>query len=392
MKILLVANYLHDQQESMQRFAAILASGLQEAGHEVRICRPRAYLGRLRRSERGVGKWLGYVDKFAVFPSALRAQAGWADVVHICDHSNSIYAKHLSSVPHVVTCHDLLAIRSALGEIPQNRTGWTGRQLQRMILRGLARAQHVVCVSEATRADLLRVAGIPEERVSRAYNALNYPYSRMEAGEASSRMQKLQIDAGKPFLLHVGGNQWYKNRVGVLRVFSAFRKRSQGKDFRLIMVGKPWTAEMRRFVAEQGLGEVIFEVTGVAEENLRALYSTAALMLFPSLAEGFGWPIIEAQACGCPVVTSRRAPMDEVAGEAAMYVDPEDPESAAATIESSLAFMPSLRTAGMRNAKRFHTSAMIQDYLSLYERVRAQHPAVSRFEKLPVKASAVSQA
>jgi glycosyltransferase involved in cell wall biosynthesis len=370
LKVLLLANYLHDEQESMQRFAALMSQGIVEAGHEVRIFRPSAFLGRLRPSGRGIGKWLGYGDKFGLFPYLLRSALGWADVVHICDHANSVYLKYMKSIPHVITCHDLLAIRSALGEIPQNRTGWTGQQLQRLILRGLSEAQHIVCVSEATRRDLLRLVKIPEGRVSLAYNALNYPYSRMDTHEAECRVRGLLIDPSRSFILHVGGNQWYKNRLGVLKVFSLLREVASARESQLVMVGKPWTAEMRRFVVEHGMDDATFELTGVSNEDLRALYSTATMMLFPSLQEGFGWPIVEAQACGCPVVTSGRSPMDEVGGNAAIYVDPDDPESAAALVERSLKLAPSMREASMLNATRFCGPSMIENYLSLYDKVR----------------------
>jgi glycosyltransferase involved in cell wall biosynthesis len=369
MKVLLLANYLNDRQESMQRFAALMERGLTQAGHEVRILRPPAYVGKLYSSAEGFGKWLGYVDKFGLFPPLLRSAVKEADVVHICDHSNSFYTKHIGSVPHIVTCHDLLAIRSALGEIPQKQTAWTGRQLQRLIVKGLAEAQHIVCVSEATRKDLLRVINIPENRVSRTYNSLNYPYSRMEAEKAAFRIRQLGVDPNQPFLLHVGGNQWYKNRLGVLRIFSILTKLMAGRSLRLVMVGKAWTSEMRRFILEYGLSDATLEVTGVAEEDLRALYSTASMMIFPSFQEGFGWPIIEAQACGCLVATSNRSPMNEVGGNAAIYIDPDNPESAAAAVQRALERTACMRELSLANAARFKSSAMIDSYLSLYGKV-----------------------
>jgi glycosyltransferase involved in cell wall biosynthesis len=298
MKVLLLANYVNDGQESMQRFAAFMTQGLAKAGHEVRVLRPASVVGQLRPAGRGVGKWLGYVDKFGLFPPALRSAVKGVDVVHICDHSNAFYTRYLDSIPHVVTCHDLLAVRSAVGEIPRHRTSWTGRVLQRMIFRGLTRAQHIACVSDATRGDLLRFPGISKKRVSRVYNSLNYPYSPMEREEATQRLRKLSVNHSQPFLMHVGGNQWYKNRLGVLRIFSLLRKFTSGQDLNLVMVGRPWTTEMRRFVSENGIGDVTLELTRVANEDLRALYSSATMMLFPSLHEGFGWPIVEAQACG----------------------------------------------------------------------------------------------
>jgi glycosyltransferase involved in cell wall biosynthesis len=377
MKILLLGNYVNDEQESMQRFAAIMAQGLAQAGHEVRLLRPPSVIGQLRPSWEGVGKWLGYVDKFGWFPPVLRSAVKQADVVHICDHSNAFYTEHLRVVPHVVTCHDLMAIRSALGDIPQHPTAWTGRQLQRLILKGLTVAQHIACVSDATRNDLSRIAGIREDRVSRVYNSLNYPYSPMELTQAASRLRRLSVDPEQPFLLHVGWNQWYKNRLGVLRIFALLQKLAAPRTLKLVMVGKPWTTEMRQFIAENELANVTSELTAVANEDLRALYSTAALLLFPSLEEGFGWPIVEAQACGCPVATSKRSPMDEVAGDAAIYLDPENPPSAADTLKNALDRLDGIREASLRNAARFK-SGMIDGYLALYEKVCSANHTVHR--------------
>jgi glycosyltransferase involved in cell wall biosynthesis len=378
MRILLIANYLPDAQQSMQRFAGMLETGFTKAGHEVRMLRPSVRAGNLARNESGM-KWLGYIDKLVLFPQVLREALDWAEIVHICDHSNSVYLKYLEGRPHVVTCHDLLAIRSAQGEISRHDTRWSGRRLQGMILGGLGRARKIVCVSDATREDVIRMvpgAGSEGKEVTRIYNGLNYPYSPMERDEAEPRLQALGLVPDRPFLLHVGGNQWYKNRIGVLRTFAHLHRYAAVANLALVMVGKPWTDEMRRFVRSNELESAVVELRDVAEENLRALYSSAQLMLFLSLAEGFGWPIVEAQACGCPVIASNLAPMTEVGGDAAIYIDPNDPdaaESVALAIGGALKAGPALRMglsqAGLRNAARFSTSAMIDAYLKLYERV-----------------------
>jgi glycosyltransferase involved in cell wall biosynthesis len=356
----------------MQRFASLLDSGLRRAGHDVQVVRPPVVAGKLvTRSE--AAKWLGYVDKLALFPLTLKRAIQWAEIIHVCDHANSLYVKYLRERPHVVTCHDLFAIRSALGQLPQYKTRWSGRRLQSMILNGLTRAQHTVCVSAATRRDLLRITSLPDARVSLIYNGLNYPYAPMAQQEAESRLRKLGMSAGQRFILHVGGNCWYKNRLGVFGIFSLVRKRFQPADLKLVMVGKPWTREMRQFARQNHLEQHVIELVQTHEEDLRALYSTAAVMLFPSLAEGFGWPIIEAQACGCPVVTSNRAPMTEVGGEAAIYIEPEDPGSAAEKVAELLRCNGNLINLGSRNAGRFTASSMIERYSALYDHLVAEH-------------------
>jgi glycosyltransferase involved in cell wall biosynthesis len=353
MRILLIANYLPDGSQSMQRYAAVLEAGFTAAGNDVRLIRPSARAGKTG------GKWAGYFDKFVLFPRELRRALDWADLVQICDHSNAIYVEYLESRPHVVTCHDMLAVRSALGEFPGYPTRWSGRRLQHMILNGLARARNIVCVSEATRADVERLVPGGDRNVTCIHNGLNYPYAPMPREEAARRLAALAVPQDRPFILHVGGNQWYKNRAGVLKIFALLRKRIP--NLLLVMAGKPWTVGIRELARELRLEDSAVELSGVSEEDLRALYSRAEALLFPSLAEGFGWPVAEAQACGCPVVTSNRAPMTEVGGAAATYIDPLDHESAAIAVASVIGSRRSVKPGA-----GFSTAVMIDGYLAFY--------------------------
>jgi glycosyltransferase involved in cell wall biosynthesis len=373
MKILLVGNYEPGGQKSMQRFAAILDSGFRDAGHETRLIRPPVVVGAL--PARGTAaKWLGYVDQFVVFPALLKKAVEWADVVHICDHSNAFYIKYVRNRPHVVTCHDLFAIRSALGEIGCHRTAWTGRRLQNMILRGLQSAGqtgHIACVSRATFFDVVRVVGVPRNSVSQIYNGLNFPYAPLDLAQAQKEIEQFGIRPNQRFILHVGGNSWYKNRLGVLKIFSALKSRPEGRQLFLVMAGQRITSEMQRFLREDACGQDVMELIDPSNEELRALYSRADLMLFPSLQEGFGWPIVEAQACGCPVVTSDRAPMTEVGGDAATYIDPDRVDLAASVIAGKVGKRIHPCEKSLGNAGRFSASAMIGRYLALHETLLA---------------------
>ena len=343
MKILLIGNYENLHQQSMQRFAEMLREGLTTAGHEVRLVRPPVWLGRLRRGDTGLAKWIGYLDRFVLYPQLLRRQVRWADVVHVCDQANAVYVSHLLGKPHVVTCHDMLAICAALEEIPDSSTGWAGRIYQRWVLDGLRRARLVVCVSEQTWDELLRLSGRPETRCPLVHNALNYPYRPMDAVESDASLQALNLSSLQPFFVHIGGNQWYKNRAGVLRLFAELIKHPAYARCRLMMVGKPLTAELRALCAELALDDRVDERVDITNEQLRALYSRAEALLFPSLAEGFGWPIVEAQACGCPVVTTGQPPMTEVGGDAASYIDPDDSAAAARLRSISTPTTPTAR-------------------------------------------------
>lgn len=366
MRVLLIGNYTNSRQQSMQRYAELLRHELEAAGYEVKLVHPPALLGRLHGSDTAVAKWIGYIDRFILYPALLRLQVGWADIIHICDQANSLYIPYLRHKAHIITCHDMLAIRAALGEIPESVPSWTGRIYQDWILRNLRKAQTIVCVSEQTREDVARLLDLTSNRLVVVPNALNYPYRPMCIKEANERLRSLDIDPDKPFLLHVGGNAWYKNRGGVIRIFCSLTRRHQFRDCRLIMAGEPCTAEMRALIATHGLSDKILELIDVSNEDLRALYTSAQALLFPSLQEGFGWPIIEAQACGCPVITTRRLPMTEVSGGAAIYIEPEDADRAASQIESCWALRSRLTQEGLVNAGRYTPEKMMAGYVAAY--------------------------
>jgi len=369
MRILLIGNYALDRQESMLRFALLMERELKALGHSVTLLQPEPYLGNLLPVSHGLGKWLGYVDKFLLFPIRLKRALKNYDVVHICDHSNAMYTRHLGTSPHVVTCHDVLAIKSALGEIPQNKVSRTGRIFQQWILEGLKSAQLIVCDSEATREDLLRVTQRPPDSSTVVYLSLNYPYSPMPRHEALERLEKCGFDARTPFFLHVGGAQWYKNRLGLLQIFNSLRKLPAYTQARLLMVGKPLSDSLLEYIAKSGLESAVEHLTDVSNEDLAAAYSIAEGLIFPSLQEGFGWPVLEAQACGCPVFTTGRPPMSEVGGNAAVYFNPEDATAAAAVIARALDTRESIRQRGLTNVLRFSVGQMIEGYTRAYRGV-----------------------
>jgi glycosyltransferase involved in cell wall biosynthesis len=389
LKILLVGNYFPDQQESMQRFAEVLRHELQERGHAVRLLRPTPRANRKQGGPSGMAKWLGYIDKFVLFPQILRRAARRADIVHICDHSNAPYIHSVRKRPHLITCNDVLAIRSALGQVPQNPTRWSGKILQRYIVSGLNEAGLVACISRKTREQLLSVTALPPEDVQVVYMGQNYPYSPMPTGEARRHVRALlekrraatQFQGSQGFILHVGGNHWYKNREGVLKIYAALCQQNDPSQLPLLfMAGQKFTDEMNELVRSANLHERVLNLDNVSNEDLRALYSCAELLLFPSLAEGFGWPIAEAQACGCRVVTTNDTPMTEVGGDAALYCDPKDIEASAQCVLQMLNESASARSArieaGKANSERFSTRHMIESYLNLYQEIIAKHRPV----------------
>ena len=377
--VLLVGNYENDRQESMQRFAAVLARELPRHGIQTEVIRPEAWFGRVKPSAAGFGKWLGYIDKFFIFPFALRRRIrvlrqalsvcgirSPSLIVHICDHSNAHYVFYLSDTPHLVMCHDLLAIRAARGDFPKTPVGRTGRAYQRIILTGLKRTRNVACDSHATQCDFEKVVGRPAGVFQTINIPLNYPFQPMPEKKAAGLVGLLGIAEGSRFILHVGADVWYKNREGALDIFS----RLEDRTLQLLMVGPPVDPALIQKYQLNGKVRTFQKLPG---ETLQALYSMAECLLFPSLEEGFGWPIVEGQACGCPVVTTNKPPMTEVGGDAAVYIDPACPGAAAATLHTVLTRSPADRDAwrqiGFKNAARFATERIIGQFIDTYDAV-----------------------
>jgi len=238
-----------------------------------------------------------------------------------------------------------------------------------MILNGLNQIKNIACVSKNTKEDILSLSKITLEKVDVIYDGLNYPYFPIKKDLAIQQLRSLNISKKMPFFIHVGNNNWYKNRIGVLRIFNYLIKDKKMSKFNLVMVGKPFTKEMKEFIRKNRLENKVIELILIENKQLQALYSLATALIFPSLQEGFGWPIIEAQACGCPVFTSNRAPMTEVGGDAAVYINPENLKEAAEIIVKNIDKLNSLRKKGFENVKRFSTKTMINYYIKDYKKL-----------------------
>lgn len=191
MKVLLVGNYEFDGSMSMKLWADLLARELRQVGIDTQLIAPRPIFGKLRPSVHGIGKWLGYIDRFVLFPFSLRAAAANADIVHLCDHGGAMYAPMLKTKPVVVTCHDMIAVRAARGELPELHSSLFGEFLQRWICYGLRRATRIACVSRATFNDARRILG-KDVNLCVVLNALNRPFQLLPSSIVDRRLAALE--------------------------------------------------------------------------------------------------------------------------------------------------------------------------------------------------------
>jgi glycosyltransferase involved in cell wall biosynthesis len=377
--IFLIANYELDAQYSMQNLANLFYRLYHPRVDQVRVIRPLAIFGRFSDVYLPAAKWLGYIDKYLIFPFYLlyvRYRADLASTIfHIVDHSNALYAPFLYSAKVIVTCNDVLAIRAAKGHFFGQVTGVFGKILQALISYGLRCATHIVCISSNTRSELLNLLDLDPNSVSVALLPLNHQYCRLSQSQSlsflASYLHLHPTTLAPGFILHVGGNEWYKNRIGVCHIYQEYFLMASEQCIPivpLVLAGKPISLLMADFIkANSHLP--IYQVNQPSTLHLQSLYSLASLLLFPSHHEGFGWPILEAMACGCPVVTTERPPMTEVAGSAGFYIDPTNhPQSARLIIETLAANphnSPHWIRAAANNLLRFSPEAFNHFYLNL---------------------------
>jgi glycosyltransferase involved in cell wall biosynthesis len=225
----------------------------------------------------------------------------------------------------------------------------------------------VVAGSEQTRRDLLELLELDPDRIEVISPGLDAEFRpRPEEREGARR----RLGLGGPILLHVGHTGFYKNIEGCLRILA--RLRHQGIDARLVRVGEPLRPAQRALMERLGLGSFVREAGRATVEELAQLYIAADVLLFPSLYEGFGWPPLEAMACGLPVVCSNAGSLPEVAGEAALMTAAEDEEGLTRCVAEVLAqpaVAAGMRARGVRAAARYSWDVAAARVAGVYERV-----------------------
>jgi glycosyltransferase involved in cell wall biosynthesis len=254
------------------------------------------------------GKAAAYFYEQLTFEHRLRA--GGCDVLLCPFNSESLL--WTGGVPQVLIVRDLIPL-----VFPEHFpiTAWMWRLL---FIPAIRKARAVITVSKHTRADLLRILGIPAEKVWVVPNGYHPVADRVAAGSP---------DGFLPFILYVSSSHYpYKNILGLLE---AYRGLKQDFPHRLVVVGQPvprFSPAIHAAVERLGLQDSVRLLRNLSDQELAGLYQRAELFVYPTLYEGFGMPPLEAMSCGVPVVASNRTSVPEVCGDAALYVDPYQPE------------------------------------------------------------------
>ena len=307
----------------MRAVADQIVSGLNGRGYRVQGITAPVLFGRLFPRSYAVAKWLGYIDQFLIFPPLLWLRVRLLPRGSLCvlvDQALGPWLHSLGRRAHVVHCNDLLALEASLGWQPFHRLSRSGRFYQRWILQGFREGRCFLSISAATQVTLER--HLQELPLLSAVLHLPLPHRfTVLLGEQAAdviRQSVPQIDQ-QPFLFHIGRN-WYKNRIGVLAIWEQLHL--LGVPQHLVLVVSADAEIHNWLVSRTYLKPFLHVLEGASEELVVALYNRASALLFPSHAEGFGWPILEALGCGCPVITTNKPPMTEVGGDAVTTIPP----------------------------------------------------------------------
>lgn len=273
-------------------------------------------------------------------------------------------------VPFLITVHDLVRYLDLTGSEPLiHRPNLRDRFYLRLDYFGIRQAVHVIAISRHTERDLMEHLGIPEEKISVVYNGLDHGLYRPVSG-----LRPVPY----PYILYVGSEQPRKNVPTLLRALRRLKQDERFRDLKLVKIGKPGgpEADFRRPVIDEierlGLGPDVIFTGYVPQERMPLYYSHAECFAFPSLYEGFGLPLLEAMACGCPVVSSNVSAIPEVVGEATIMVDPLDDASLAAGMRRILtdeACRRDLVARGLKRASLFSWEKAAREILQVYEQV-----------------------
>lgn len=249
---------------------------------------------------------------------------------------------------------------------PEYHLWWKVLYFRYMIPRALKKADTIITISDNTKNDILKMTNIPPEKIKTIYLGVDRQFSPLNRSVCKKIGEKYNIKT--PYILFVGMLEPRKNIIGLLHAYALLKDK---KGHELVIVGKKgWKCdEIFDTVKELGLQTVVRFLGYVPDEDLPALYSAATCFVYPSFYEGFGIPILEAMACGCPVITSNNSSMKEIAGNAALLIDPANKEEIKEAMELILSHKKEQqrrRRAGLLQVKKFCWETMAKQTKELY--------------------------
>lgn len=293
-----------------------------------------------------------------------------------CDilHCTSNTAPLNTSVPLVVTLHDIIYLEK-LSLLSKGFTNYQkfGNMYRRMVVPGVVKkCKKLITVSEFEKKRIVDFFKINPAKVEAIYNGVSAHFRPVPDQETLSAIRK-KYNLPERFFFFFGNTDPKKNTIGVLKALSLFLSKSEEK-IPLVMLDfdREELARLISEVGDQSLSEHIILTGYVPNTELPGIYCLSTIFLYPSLRESFGIPMLEAMACGTPVITSNTSSMPEVAGNAALFIDPFKPEQITEAIFKLLndpAIKSGLIVSGFEQAQKFTWKNMALGVLNVYNEI-----------------------
>lgn len=350
----------------ISRYFSRLAYGIHQIGNQVQVFSPihqNNYLKLLscvapngHYMESFPPRFRPYIGLYNYAASCIQIAKWKPEVLH-----ETYYAK--LGYGHIKGCRKIITVYDMIHEIYPNDFP-NSDHTSKLKRSAVARADHIICISESTKRDLVRLFDVSERKVSVIHLGFD-PFI-----DASHYLQQPTLTK-RPYLLYVGHRGGYKNFKGFLRAVA--RSPRLLADFEVIAFGggKFSTAE---FDFSEALGFSAHQVRHIAGDDnlLGSYYRAASALVYPSLYEGFGLPPLEAMSCGCPVVSSNTSSMPEIIGDAAEYFDPSDSQDICRAIEIvvySDSRALTLKEAGKKRLSNYSWERCSQETLEAYQTI-----------------------
>jgi glycosyltransferase involved in cell wall biosynthesis len=302
-----------------------------------------------------------YWDQYVRYQWLSRGVQG--DVNHVIDHGYGHLLHSLCKEKSIVTFHD--SVVNKLDEI-----SWRTRFSVQYSFLALRKAARIITDSNISRNDFLSLVNFPEEKVQVIYPGVDPVFQILQDRDRLRKLYNLPSN----YILHVGNNLPYMNVDGLLKSLHHLVKNDV--DVSLVRVGECLSAEQEKFLENADLKSRVMQLGLIPLDDLVAIYNCADVLIYPALYAGFGLPPLEAMACGTPVICSNRGSLPEIAGDAALMIDPEEPANiaeAAARLLTDSKLQEMYRARGLTQAKLYSWDKTAAEVLSVYRNVYQQN-------------------
>lgn len=270
--------------------------------------------------------------------------------------------------PKIVFCHDIIH-----RVYPRSKKYWL---LSKLLYFGLKKAEFIIVPSQSTKKDLMRFYSIPEDNISVVYEGVSGERFRPDRSVSSNIYQKYRLPPLHRYVLHISSETLTKNVEGLVKALSQLKQEHKFANLKLLKAGNPQNQTDRKrllkLIGQLGLQKDIIFLGYVSGGDLPELYNIAELFVFPSFYEGFGLPVLEAMACGTPVITSNTSSLPEIVGDTGITVAPKDVDALAEAMKKVLLdeeLRRSMISKGLERARMFSWRKSAKETLKICKTV-----------------------